>query len=166
MTPNEARELFAYDAWAMARVFSAAEALTADELQAPSASSFPSVRATLGHIVGAQWVWLRRWLGESPAAQPPWAQAASLSDLKAQLATVDTEREAFFSGLTDAAIEQPVAYRNFRGDAFNDRLSGLIRHVINHSSYHRGQLATQLRQLGKVPQATDLVMYLHELQKR
>lgn len=100
---DEARELVAYGAWANARVFAAAESLTPEQLRAAAAGSFPSVRGTLGHIVGAEWLWLRR-------------------------------------------------------------LGGLLRHVVNHSTYHRGQVATQMRQLGATPPSTDLVAYLR-LQK-
>jgi uncharacterized damage-inducible protein DinB len=41
-------------------------------------------------------------------------------------------------------------------------MADLIRHVVNHSTYHRGQLATQLRQLGQIPPATDFIVYRRE----
>jgi len=52
-----------------------------------------------------------------------------------------------------------VAYRTFDGSSHEQSLGDLLRHVVNHATYHRGQLATMLRQLGRTPPATDLVRY-------
>ena len=162
MTTEEARELFGFGSWATARMFSAAEALPPEELDAPAVSSFPSLRATLAHIVGAEWIWLRRWLGESPASAPVWAGEPTLSELKSQLAAVEAERGAFLSQLTDADLRGVVAYRGADGAGFSHPLGQLMRHVVNHSTYHRGQLAAQLRQLGHTPPSTDFTRYLRE----
>lgn len=82
---SEARELFGYSAWANGRVFEAAEALTTGPLSATIASSFPSIRGTLAHIVATEWIWLRRWRGESPAAAPGWVEYAGTSGSAATL---------------------------------------------------------------------------------
>jgi uncharacterized damage-inducible protein DinB len=144
-------------------VFAAAEALPAEQLGASAASSFPSIGATLAHIVGAEWVWLRRWLGESPTNVPAWVPNPNLADLKAQLAAVEAEREAFLAGLSDSELERVVPYRTLAGQPCSDPLGNLIRHVVNHSTYHRGQVATQLRQLGLKPPTTDLIVYLRQV---
>ena len=162
MTTDEAHDLLGYCEWANARVFAAAEAAAPEHLETPVASSFPSIRATLGHIVVAEWVWLRRWLGESPTALPFWVTESSLSELKAHLDAVEAERAAYVEGLSDADLDRIVTYRLLSGESHADPLSGLIRHVVNHSTYHRGQVATQLRQLGRTPPNTDLVAYLHQ----
>jgi uncharacterized damage-inducible protein DinB len=62
MTIGELPELFAYGKWANAHVFDAASALSEEQQHDSIASSFSSVAGTLAHIVGAEWVWLRRWL--------------------------------------------------------------------------------------------------------
>jgi uncharacterized damage-inducible protein DinB len=162
MTRDEARQLFAYDSWANRLVFTAAGALPVEQLQAPAASSFPSIDATLAHIVGAEWIWLRRWRGESPAAAPAWVAKPSLPDLKRELAAVEAERASFLAGLSEAEFERAVSYRTLAGQPYSDALGGLIRHVVNHSTYHRGQVATQLRQLGHTPPNTDLITYLRQ----
>ena len=162
MTTTEAREMFAYCAWANGRLFAVAEALTPEQLQASAASSFPSVLRTLGHIVSAEWIWLRRFLGESPGAAPGWATESSFSELRGHLSAVEAERDAYLAGLTDPDLERTVEYRTLAGQAQADPLKSLFRHVVNHSTYHRGQAATQLRQLGLVPPSTDLTVYLRE----
>jgi len=160
MTIAEARELFAYSAWANGLVFDAAGALPPEQLSAAIASSFPSVRATLGHIAGTESVWLRRWRGESPASAPAWANDSLLPELRSRLAAVEAEREEYLAQLGDSDLARVVEYRRFSGEAHADRLADLVRHVVNHSTYHRGQAATQLRHLGVKPPGTDFILYL------
>jgi uncharacterized damage-inducible protein DinB len=162
MTTGEARELFAYDSWANALVFEGASALSEEHLAHSIASSFPSVGGTLAHMVGAEWVWLRRWLGESPSSFPDWVAKPALADLRARLSAVEQEREAFVAGLSDGDLGRAVSYRTLGGKAFSDPLGNLMRHVVNHSTYHRGQVATQLRQLGFKPPTTDLIVFLRQ----
>jgi uncharacterized damage-inducible protein DinB len=162
MTTHETKQLFDYNSWATARMFSAAEALTAEQLAAPLVSSFPSLMATLSHIVVTEWVWLQRWLGVSPTAPPAWAAEPSLRELKTQLAAVEAERAAFLAERTEADLSEVVSYRGIDGQAFALPLGELIRHVVNHSTYHRGQLVTLLRQLGHTPPSTDFTRYLRE----
>ncbi len=162
MTTGEAGELFAYSAWANALVFESAAALSAEQLGHSVASSFPSIGATLGHIVGAEWVWLRRWLGESPSGFPEWVTKPVLADLKARLSEVERERAAFVASLSDSDLVRVVSYRTLSGKSFSDPLDGLMRHVVNHSTYHRGQVVTQLRQLGFKPPTTDLIVFMRQ----
>jgi uncharacterized damage-inducible protein DinB len=162
MRIDEARQLFAYGSWANALMFSVAQGLSEEQLLAHAASSFPSLAATLGHIVGAEWIWLRRWLGESPTSAPSWAAAPVMAELAAQLAAVEAERASFVDSLSDADLDRAVSYRSLAGQAYSDPLDGQFRHVVNHSTYHRGQLATLLRQLGVTPPNTDLIRFLRQ----
>lgn len=160
MTAREARELFAYNRWANARFVEAVAALGDEQRRQRIESSFPSILETLAHVVGAEWVWLRRWLGENPTAFPPWLDGASFDQLRSRLATIEDEREAYLEDLEDGDLERELAYATLDVTPHRNRLADLFRHVVNHSSYHRGQLTTMLRQLGAVPPATDLVLYL------
>jgi len=160
MTKREAEQLFRYNVWANARFFDAAAELSKEQLEATAAGSFPSVVGTLGHIVGAEWVWLCRWIGENPAGMPAWVAEKDLPALRARLATVEAERAVFLDGLGDADLERVVSYRSLSGQPCADPLSDMIRHVVNHSTYHRGQLVAMLRQLGQTPPSTDLILYL------
>lgn len=162
MTIDEARELFAYGRWANALVFEAASGLSEQQLHHSVASSFPSVCATLAHIVSAEWVWLRRWLGESPGQMPDWVSNPVYGELRARLTSVEQEREGLLAGLSDADLGRTISYRRLAGQAHSDPLGNLMRHVVNHSTYHRGQVVTQLRQLGHTPPGTDLILYLRQ----
>jgi uncharacterized damage-inducible protein DinB len=163
MTINEANELFGYGSWANARMFEAAESLPEEQVVAGATSSFPSVGATLAHIVGAEWIWLRRWLGDNPRSFPAWTSTyPGLMALRAELTALEAERASFLARLTDGDLDREVTYRRMDGQAFSQGLGQLIRHVVNHSTYHRGQLAAQLRQLGHAPPSTDFVRYLRD----
>ena len=103
-------------------------------------------------------MWLRRWKGESPRALPDWAVAPGVEDLRAKLRGIETERAAFLDTLTDAGLSRRVAYTNLKGEPLEYVLADLLMHLVNHSTYHRGQVAAMCRQVGAtaVP-ATDFL---------
>lgn len=159
---GEIRNLYAYNRWANCSVLDAAGRLSPEELARDLGSSFPSVRETLAHVLGAEWIWLERWRGSSPPGFPESWDLSSLESLRAQWTEVEADQRAFVEELNEAALDRVVAYRNTRGTAFENPLWQLLRHVVNHSTYHRGQVITLLRQLGAEAVATDLVLYLRE----
>jgi uncharacterized damage-inducible protein DinB len=162
MTAEEIRSLYAYDEWANARVVDVIAGLSAEQLTAAIPSSFPSILGTFAHIVAAEWIWLRRWLGENPTAFPDWLAAPSLGALREKLAEIEAERRAFVDSLSNADLDRPLDYKTLAGDPFRNRLADLLVHVVNHSSYHRGQLATMFRQVGATPVGTDFVVFKRE----
>ena len=161
MTVDDARALFAFNAWAHGRMFAAVRALPPGAADAPAPSSFPTIRGTLAHLAGAEWIWLQRWLGGSPTAPPAW-QGGAVDELEAELAGVAAARASFLATLADADLQRACTFRTLAGVEFTLALGGLLQHVVNHSSYHRGQVATQMRQLGHTPPATDLLLFLRE----
>jgi len=65
----------------------------------------------------------------------------------------------FVAGITDASLQQPLKYVNLKGQPFEYPLGRAMQHLVNHGSYHRGQVTNFLRQLGAQPVATDLLVY-------
>lgn len=159
---DEIRDLFAYNRWANDRILAVAAALDDDALARDLGSSFPSVLATLAHVMAADWVWLRRWSGESPTAMPGEWDASSLDAVRAAWDVVEAERTALLDGLDDAGLDRELSYRDMSGRPWTSRMDQMLRHVVNHSTYHRGQVVTMLRQLGVTPPATDLIAYHRE----
>ena len=160
MTIGEARDLMAYDRWANGLVFDSASGLSEAQLRQVIPSSFPSIAATLAHIAFAEWLWLQRWLGQSPDKLPDWVFSADLPALRSQLTAIEGQQDAFMAGLTDADLDRALSYRTLAGQPHADRLSDVVRHVVNHSTYHRGQAATQFRQLDVAPPGTDFIAYV------
>jgi uncharacterized damage-inducible protein DinB len=159
---SEIRALYAYDRWATERTFQAASELDDEALSRDLGSSFPSVLATLAHMVAAEWVWLSRWRGSNPTGQPTHWDVSSLSAVRDRWREVEGDLSAFLAGLDEAALERPLTYRTFAGDTFTQPLSQMLRHVVNHSTYHRGQVTTMIRQLGGTPVSTDLIRFYRE----
>jgi uncharacterized damage-inducible protein DinB len=160
---DEFRRLFTYNRWATLRFLDAAEALRADEVSRPIASSFPSVLATLTHMLGAEWVWLQRWKGSSPRSFPDAASLDSVAAVRARWEDLWADQRAFLDRLGDEDVDRVLGYANMSGTPDERRLGDLLRHVVNHGTYHRGQVATLLRQLDRTPPSTDYVRYLREL---
>ena len=159
---EELRDLYAYNRWANDRILDATARLSAEDLARPIVSSFPSVLGTLVHVAESDWVWLRRWQGESPTAPPAW-DTATHGAVRTAWEAVQDERDAYLAGLDDAALLRTVVYRRIDGEANRNPLWQLLRHVVNHSTYHRGQLTTMLRQLGAATVSTDLTAYYRML---
>ena len=156
---GEIRDLYAYNAWANALVLEAAGHLTAEELVRDLGSSFPSIRDTLEHIVQCEWVWLCRWRGDSPRELPPGWEGADLARIRVCCEEIRSGQEAFVAALAEPALDEVISYTSWAGQPFTAPLWQLLRTVVNHSSYHRGQVATMLRQLGASAPTTDLVVY-------
>ncbi|MGH9369704.1 MAG: DinB family protein, partial [Thermoanaerobaculia bacterium] len=152
-SPEEVAELYAYNRWANGRVLEAASALTAEELSRQIGGSFSSLLGTLTHLVGAEWLWLERWHGRSPRALP--AGFAGLEELRAGLADVEAGQKELLAALTPARLAEKITYVNLAGETWTYALGEMLVHLVNHGTYHRGQVASLLRQLDKKPLSTD-----------
>jgi uncharacterized damage-inducible protein DinB len=159
---DELRRLFDYNRWANLRLLDAVQALGPEELSRDLQSSFPTVLATLVHGLGAEWVWLERWKGTSPTALPDASALDSVAAVRARWDGVWGDQQAFLAGLADGDETRPLRYELFSGDSDTRPLGELMRHVVNHATYHRGQIVTLLRQLGKTPPPTDYTRWLRE----
>jgi uncharacterized damage-inducible protein DinB len=161
---DECRELIEFNRWATARVLDAVAELPAEDFTRALGSSFPSVRDTLVHVMSAEWVWLARCTGTSPTAMPEEWKQLDLATLRTTWDGVHAALRAFVDGLDDAALDRAHHYRNLAGQAATSLLAQILRHVVNHSTYHRGQVVTMLRQLGAAAPATDLIAFYRAVQ--
>ena len=157
MNTFDVRRLFAYNDWANYRVLVATAPVSPNDFGRDLGASFGSLRGTLIHIMWGEKRWLQRWLDGSPLEDPPPAAFADVGSLGEAWLALERERAAFLSELTD---DQLGALLDIRG--VNYRLADLIQHLLNHSTYHRGQVALLLRQLGHAPAATDFRVFVHE----
>ena len=159
---NEMLGLYAYQRWANQRILSAASELSAEQLARDLGSSFPSVLATLAHMLSAQWIWLERWHGRTPTAVPEEWDLSSLGGVAATWEEVERTSDAFLARLTEEGLQRVVHSRNLKGVPFATPLFQQMLQVVNHSTYHRGQVVTMLRQLGASAPGTDLILYYRE----
>jgi uncharacterized damage-inducible protein DinB len=159
MTPEDIRLLYDYNAWADHRTLDSCAALSDEQFKRDLGSSFGSVHHTLVHIMGAEWIWYERWQGRTPSALPVAEQFATLASLRKQWADIERNLMSYVAGLSAADLDRVIEYRNVRGNRFAYLLRPMLQHLVNHGSYHRGQVASLLRQLGALPRPTDLLRY-------
>lgn len=162
MTPEEMRELYDYNAWANHRSLEAAARLRNEQFTKPMGSSFGSVRDTLAHICGAEWVWLERFQGRSPSLLPHVSECADMQSLRAKWAEQEARLLAFVGELTQEDLNRMLQYKTLKFGVYQNPLWQSMQHVVNHGTYHRGQVTTLLRQLGTEAIATDLMHYHRE----
>jgi len=134
------KKLFEYDDWANRE-----EVRHLRSLKAPP----PQAMKILAHIVGTEWLWLGRLRGEKPAVVWP---DLTLDQIAEQIDRLRDEWPREF-GRTDV-----VEYVNSKGEKWSSRADDILMHVIIHGGYHRGQIATLVRQSGETPAYTD---YIH-----
>jgi uncharacterized damage-inducible protein DinB len=163
MTPEQIRFLFDFNAWANHRVLDACAVLTPEQFTRDLRSSLPSVRDTLVHTYGAEWVWLERWHGRSPSALPAGNDFSDLASLRKRWAELETAQKAYLAKVSATDLDRVIEYVNFKGQKFAYPLGAMLQHVVNHGTYHRGQVAAMLRQLGAKPLSTDLLRYYDAL---
>lgn len=155
MTKHDVVMLYAYNRWANGRTLDAVEQLDPAAFVKNLGNSFASIHATLVHIAGAEWAWLRRWQGDSPSTLPT-GDFPTVVSLRERFQSLDRERDAFLAGVSDERLQQPFDYRDLAGNPMRLSLVQSMQHVVNHGTYHRGQVTTMLRQLGATPISTDM----------
>lgn len=158
MTPEDFRLQFEYNGWANRRLLDAAAALTLEQFTRDLGSSFPSVRDTLVHIMGAEWFWAEHFRGR-PAAMLAAEDFPDLAAVRARWATTDRELQSFIGGLTPEAIAGNIEYRNLKGKAFTSPLWQVLHQLMHHGTYHRGQVSAMLRQLAAKSVGTDILLF-------
>jgi uncharacterized damage-inducible protein DinB len=153
------RELYGYNRWANARSLQAASTVSPEDFTKEVGGSFASLRGTLAHVYGAEWIWLERWRGMSPPKLPFALDFPDVETIRSRWKDVEREQKKFLDGLDGARLAEVVSYVNLKGETFAYPLGRMLQHVVNHSTYHRGQVATILRQLKATPLSTDLLLY-------
>lgn len=162
MSPDEIQLLYDYNAWANHRSLAAAEKLTNQQFVKPLGSSFSSVRDTLAHIYGAEWIWLERFQGRSPSGLPNVKDFEDLASLRERWLAHEERLLSFVRGLTQANLDREMEYKTLKFGVYSNPLWQSMQHVVNHGTYHRGQVTTMLRQLGAEPILTDLMHFYRE----
>jgi uncharacterized damage-inducible protein DinB len=153
-------QLYRYNRWANDAILKTVTTLNAEQFNQKLGGSFPSVRETLVHIMGAEWIWLKRWKGISPPALLNAAEFPDLDSIKSKWREVEGEQADFVGQVSDVSLKQPFRYKNLKGEDFEYPLGRVMQHLVNHGTYHRGQVTNFLRQLGAKPVSTDFIVYL------
>lgn len=160
MTLDAVRSLYRYSAWANARIVDTAGALDAARFLAPAGPGGESIRDTLVHTLGAQWLYLERWQGRSPRALPAPAELADLPAVRARWDVVERATAAFVADLTEARLAAIVGYENFQGERWAYPLWQQMLHQVNHATQHRSEAAMMLTQASHSPGLLDYLYWV------
>ena len=169
MNRSDLRHLFDYTEWANGLALDAAAELSAENLHRDFNISHGSIFGTLLHMAGADWIWLERWAGRSPAKAEAWSlwtteSCADLAALNERWREVIDRRANFLSSVDEARLAAEMPFKLLSGDPSSLPLADQMQHVANHATLHRGQVVGMIRQLGLEPPSTDLLFYLrHEI---
>jgi uncharacterized damage-inducible protein DinB len=165
MNRSDLKHLFDYTEWANGLALSAAADLSAENLRRDFNISHGSIFGTLLHMAGAEWIWLERWHGRSPAKTEAWSlwttdTCADLATLNERWRDIIDKRARFLAEVDDAVLAAEMPFNLLSGDPSSLPLVDQMHHVANHATLHRGQVVGMIRQLGLAPPSTDLLFYL------
>ncbi len=146
--------MFAYDDWANRECLAA--------MRAARSVSAETV-GRMAHILSAQKLWLERILKQRQSL-PVWP----VSTIEDCLRLADEMSSAWRNYLAEfttqlesqppsRSLNEPVEYRNSKGEPWSSRVEDILTHVLFHSAYHRGQIALQMRASGAEPAYTDFI---------
>ena len=143
------RKLLAYDDWANR------EALRS--LNSAPENTAAAARAVrlLGHIIGSQWLWLRR-LGAPGGEMAVWPDLQR-GDCEAQLDLLAVAWERYLETGSQEQLSDRVTYLNSKRESWSSRIEDILEHVVMHGAYHRGQVAAALRSADITPAYTDFI---------
>lgn len=157
MDSTDMTRLATYMAWADRRTLASVGELPAELWERRLPASYGSLAGTVEHIFAAEWTWLERVEGRSPAGIGPEGGAADrlrLGDLWPSV----------WNGWMQVAVGRPagdvVRYRTSQGAAHATSIGDILLHLSHHSAAYRGQVVALLRWLGKEPASTDLIAFL------
>lgn len=141
------RRQFAYDEWANREVLQAIRSQGANDKRSLQLMS---------HILAAELVWLER-LKQQPQSVPVWPEP-DLAQCEAQAAKLGGMWLEFLDLITAGDVSQSISYKNSKGEEWTSTIVDILTHVVIHSAYHRGQIASHMRANGQTPAYTD---YIH-----
>jgi len=160
MNLQDLRMLLDYHYWARDRLLDAVEPLTPEQLTRDLGSSFPSIRETVVHIYAAEVAWYSRWQGQSPTALMTSDAFPDAAAVRHAWTAHEVTMRAFVEQLGEEGVSRVFEFKLLSGAAGSSPFWQMLQHIVNHASYHRGQVTTMLRQLGAAPaKSMDMVAF-------
>lgn len=139
------RRMFEHDGWANAAALEAIRLGPAPD----------KARVWLAHIVAAERLWLAR-LRQEPSAMPVWPDL-DLDTCGSEIVELEAEWTRCLDALDAEGLEDGVGYRNSKGEFWTSTVGDILTHALLHSHYHRGQIASAIREAGGTPAYTDFI---------
>ncbi|HNN13004.1 MAG TPA: DinB family protein [Anaerolineales bacterium] len=154
--------IYEYNYWANGKILSAAANVSLEQFLAPAAFPYGDLRATLVHLVDAEYVW--RGLFENDKFNEE-INPEDFPDIPSITATFHQEEQAmraYLNGLTDSDLEGHKIYINDAGELRDRVLWHCLYHVVNHGMQHRSEAAAMLTSFNASPGDLDFTLFLNE----
>jgi len=139
------RRQFAYNEWANRETLSAMKSAGADERSLQ----------LMAHILSAERLWLER-MRQQPQSKPVWPKE-DLAQCEANAAEMAQLWRQYLEPITSGDLSETTSYKNSKGEPWASTVGDILTHVIMHSAYHRGQIASHMREAGQTPAYTDFI---------
>jgi uncharacterized damage-inducible protein DinB len=155
-----------YNLWANERIGHLLMAQDDARLDLEQKNSFTSIRKTVFHIWDAELVWFTRLKGESLSNWPSKNFSGTKAEMLHGFIKNSTELLTFVTEKGSDFLAQTIAYKSMKGDAHKNRVEEILFHLVNHGTYHRGQIITLLHGAGATQMVnTDMIGWFREQQK-
>ena len=139
------RRMFEHNAWANGVVL--------DGLRPGPAPA--NAGSWIAHIVGSERLWLAR-IRHEPSEMPVWPEL-DFDICAEELVAIEGEWMQCLATLDEEGLEEGVGYRNSKGEFWTSTVGDILSHALLHSHYHRGQIASAVREAGGTPVYTDFI---------
>jgi uncharacterized damage-inducible protein DinB len=149
-----------YHHWAADKIWEALEAVTAEQLDRKWGGSFGTGRALLRHVAGVERLWCDRWNGQSPKSLPDYPATHGGREFRQEWERIKPDQKRFVDALSQQRLDGDITYVNIKGETWTYALADVLEHLVNHGTYHRGQLTQLLRDLGLPAPSTDFLFFI------
>ena len=159
MTVSDSRVLMEFNFWANAKTLQSVESIPDEKLYEDRKDSFGGIHGTLVHMCGAEDIWLQRLTNITPTVYMTKGSYPTMDTVRTKWEEVNEGYKKYLAVLTEDELARGFEITTQKGDRFSQLVWQALQHLVNHSSYHRGQITTMLRQIGGTPISTDLIAY-------
>lgn len=156
---DDLESLYAFNSWANARVLETLRALPEGDYVKEQGGGWPSLRATFVHLAGATDAWAERFWGREATRLSTPDELPALEDAARVLLAAEEKHRRHLATYTPGRLAGPFTWKNLKGEERTVPFWVVVRHVVNHQTYHRGQIASMVRRLGHAPKSTDMVVW-------
>lgn len=162
MNKQDIQLLFKYNQWANARILKAASAVSKEQFLASASYPHGGLRDTLLHAFFAEWVWRKRWEGESPTSRFQPEDFPTFESLHARWMEEEKLLLEFVHAQTNDDLNEAFQFHTMTGESREHVLWQAMAHVVNHGTQHRSEAAAMLTELGHSPGDLDVILFLRE----
>ena len=158
--------MFEYNYWANGRIFGAAKHISPEQLLAPAEFPYGDLRATLVHIIDAEYGWRGLFENDKFNDEIKPEEFADVQSIVERAMAEEKAMRAYLSKLTDADMESHKKYIADNGEPRDRILWHCLYHVVNHGSQHRSEAAAILTHFNASPGDLDFTVFLNEVKPK